>query len=134
MLIFGQYFFDFFNLQISEGGRIIQIRFVLAAVVIGQYPWKNGVLHQVIVTSSSQGVEGHQILEVCDFASNPSLGYRSLPHKGRKKASTLLYTGRQPLAGNWCLGIIGNARRNGPKAFKSLCKINKMVNELGTIY
>lgn len=42
---------------------------VYLRVIVCEDPGEDGVLHQVIVGSSSQGVQVHQILEVADFTS-----------------------------------------------------------------
>lgn len=54
---------------------------VYLRVVVSEDPWEDGVLHKVIVGSTRQGVQMHQILEVADFTSLPSLRHRLLSNQ-----------------------------------------------------
>ena len=70
--------------QISEGLGVRHVQ--LLALVVSQDPGEDGVLHQVVVASACERVEGHQVLEVGDLAADPALSHRSLSHQGRKQA------------------------------------------------
>lgn len=40
-------------------------------VIVGNDPWKDWILHQVVVWTSSECIQTHQVLKVADFSSLP---------------------------------------------------------------
>lgn len=89
--------------QVSEGLWVGQVQ--LFTFVVGQDPGKDGVLHQIVVASSSQGVQGHEVLEVVDLTPDPSLGDRGL-HQRREDTRALFHIGIALLASNRVLGTV----------------------------
>ena len=51
----------------------------LIGVIVCQYPWKHGVLVQVNVGPSCNGVEVHEVVEVGDLSSLPFCSHGGLP-------------------------------------------------------
>ena len=97
--------------EIAEGGRIVQIQFV--AVVIGQNPGKDGILHEIVVGATGQRVEVHEILEVGDLAAAPALRHRRLAHERRQDSGALFHVGRPFLTGHRLTGRVRQSRGRG---------------------
>ena len=78
----------------SEVAKVASICEVeLSVLVVGDYPWKNGILGQVVEGPSGECVDEHEIMEIRHLALDPLLRNGM----GRDRAESRGETGPQSL-------------------------------------
>ncbi len=95
--------------EIAERARAIEVQ--LGRVIIGQDPRKHRILHQIVVAAARQRVQEHQVLEVGDLATLPTLHHRPLANERIEEAAVLLDADGAPLACAAGLGRVAEVGR-----------------------